>query len=344
VAKDKHIKIIKRGIKRWNEWRAENPDIRPNFSDGFLRLINFKGANLKGADFTYADVVGADLSFADLRDADLSYAYLGSANFSSVNLSQADLTGADFVFTNFFKANLSYTDLSGADISFANLTDADLTRSKFGFTTLTNNDLSVVKGLDAIEHIGPSYIGIETIYKSNGNIPHVFLRGAGVPENFIEYMASLTGQALQFYSCFISFTESDNHFSERLYNDLQAEGVRCWRWKEDAKWGKTLIRSIDEAVITYDKLVVVCSEQSLNSPAVLREIERALQKEDEFARQGRESEVLFPIRLDDFVFTEWKHHRKPDLIAKNIGDFRRWKEPELYRRALEKLILDLRAG
>jgi hypothetical protein len=62
------------------------------------------------------------------------------------------------------------------------------------------------------------------------------------------------------------------------------------------------MHSIDEAVHYYDKLIIICSEQSLNSPAVIREIERALQKEDDLARQGEEGEVLFPLRLDDYIF------------------------------------------
>ena len=61
------------------------------------------------------------------------------------------------------------------------------------------------------------------------------------------------------------------------------------------------MRSIDEAVRLYDKLIVICSRESLQSPAVIREIERALQKEDEMARQGKEPEVLFPLRLDDYM-------------------------------------------
>jgi hypothetical protein len=211
-------------------------------------------------------------------------------------------------------------------------------------TVFADIDLSAVKGLENVRHFGPSTIGVDTIYKSRGNIPEVFLRGAGVPENLITYMRSLMGTALDFYKCFISFTEADDLFSERLYNDLQGAGVRCWRWKEDAKWGKNLMGSIDEAVRYYDKLVVICSEQSLNSPAVMREIERALQKEDDSARQGQEGDVLFPLRLDDYIFSGWNHHRKADVVAKNVGDFRQWHEPERYKKAFERLLRDLKAG
>jgi len=167
-----------------------------------------------------------------------------------------------------------------------------------------------------------------------------------VPENFITYMHSLVGQPIQFYSCFISFTEKDDAFSLRLYNDLQAAGVRCWRWKEDATWGKSIWGSVDEAVRLYDKLVVVCSKRSLGgkAPAVIREIERALEKEDDDARAGKPGDVLFPIRLDDHLFKTWQHPRKADVLAKHVGDFRkRRKDPAAYQTALKRLIRDLEA-
>jgi hypothetical protein len=106
--------------------------------------------------------------------------------------------------------------------------------------------------------------------------------------------------------------------------------------------GKTLMKFIDEAVRVYDKLVVICSEQSLQAPAVIREIERALQKEDVLARQGKDDEVLFPIRLDDFIFEKWEHHRKADVLTKNVGDLRNWTDPEAYSKCLNRLLRDLK--
>lgn len=268
-----------------------------------LRRANLSGAQLSRADLSHAILVAADLSAADLSGAQLV----------SANLMRADLRGADF---------------TGVELAY---------------TTFADRDLSQVKGLETATHIAPSSIGVDTVYKSQGNIPEVFLRKAGVPEDFITYMRSLTAQPIQFYTCFISFTEADDAFSERLYNDLQMKGVRCWRWKEDAKWGKTLMRSIDEAVRLYDKLIVICSEQSLNAPAVIREIERALQKEDDLARQGKEGAVLSPIRLDDYIFTGWTHHRKADVTAKTAGDFRQWKCHDDYQKAFDRLLRDLKA-
>ena len=56
---------------------------------------------------------------------------------------------------------------------------------------------------------GPSNHRYRTIYRSQGKIPEIFLRGAGVPEDFIVYMRSLVGKAIEFYSCFISYSTKD---------------------------------------------------------------------------------------------------------------------------------------
>ena len=84
------------------------------------------------------------------------------------------------------------------------LAEADLGGCVMYQASMAGVDLRDVRGLETVQHDGPSMIGIDTIYRSKGKIPEVFLRGAGVPENFIEYMRSLVGSAIEYYSCFIS--------------------------------------------------------------------------------------------------------------------------------------------
>src|SRR5206468_120312 len=91
-----------------------------------------------------------------------------------------------------------------ANLNMANFTEALVLDSIFAFL-----DLSCAKGLETVNFIGPSSIGIETIYQSKGEIPEAFLRGAGLPEQFIMYVKSLAGTALHFYSCFISYSTQD---------------------------------------------------------------------------------------------------------------------------------------
>ena len=96
-------------------------------------------------------------------------------------------------------------------------------------------------------------------------------------------------------------------------------------------WGE-----IDTAIRHYDKLVVICSEHSLQSLPVIREIERALQKED---REHRN--VLFPIRIDDYLFDKWEHPRKADVVSKVIGDFRGSDNLATYSKAFSRFLVAL---
>jgi uncharacterized protein YjbI with pentapeptide repeats len=273
----------------------------------------------------------------DLIGADLRNAQLGGTN-----LSNADLRGARLLAAQLPGASLSRAQLSGGNLRLVNLSDADLRGAnlgecKCGSTVFGAVDLSETIGLEKVSHYGPSTVGVDTLFSSKGKVPEVFLRGAGVPEILITYLGSLTGKALEFYTCFISFTEADDAFSQRLHNDLQAAGVRCWRWKEDARWGRALMGEVDTAIRMYDKLVVILSGASLKAEPVIREIERALQKEQREAK-----EVLFPIRVDDAVFS-WKHALQADVVRKAIGDFRGWQDPGKYDTALKRLVNDLRA-
>jgi hypothetical protein len=90
---------------------------------------------------------------------------------------------------------------------------------------------------------------------------------------------------------------------------------------------------IDTAIRHYDELVVIGSKDSLESVLVIREIVRALQKEDRELRN-----VLFPIRTDDYMFDEWDHPRKADVVSKVIGDFPGWEDHATYVRAFPRFL------
>ena len=199
--------------------------------------------------------------------------------------------------------------------------------------------MGTTKGLETVFHFSPSTIGIDTIYQSKGNIPDVFLRGAGVPEDMIAYVRSLRGKVIDFFSCFISHSAKDKPFCERLYADLQAKGVRTWYFPEDAKWGETVWGEIDRGIKIYDKLVIVLSENSLQSKPVLREVQRSLDREDK-----EHKNILFPIRIDDYIFDKWEHERKADVLEKVVGDFSGWdKDAAKYQKAFDKLLKGLQA-
>ena len=371
MANEEHLSILRQGVEAWNSWRGNDPEIWPdlsmadisgaNLSRANLSRADLGGAHLSGADLSWADLGGAYLRGADLSRADLSPAYLSGAYLIHAYLSGADLSGAYLLWANFSGADLSGADLSraylrGADLSGADLNGAaliwadlreanlsgadlswaDLSRVVVGWTTFGNVDLSGAKGLEIVRHQGPSTIGIDTIYRSRGNIPEVFLRGAGVPDSFIEYIASLVGRAIQFYSCFISYSSKDQDAADRLYADLQSKGIRCWFAPEDMKIGDRIRQRIDEAIRRYDKLMLILSEHSMDSDWVEKEVETAFEEE-----RRRKRTVLFPIRLDETVMETDQAWAADIRRTRHIGDFRRWKDHDAYQEAFARLVRDL---
>jgi uncharacterized protein YjbI with pentapeptide repeats len=141
MANEKHVALLKSSIglpdeNEWNEWRKQNPDIRPDLVEA--RLIeedlswaDLHSADLRGASLKAARLSGADFTSADLREASLSDAYLSGATLTGADLSGADLSGAHLFGVNLSKAllrgaSLEYANISRADFSGADLSDADL--------------------------------------------------------------------------------------------------------------------------------------------------------------------------------------------------------------------------
>jgi hypothetical protein len=197
-----------------------------------------------------------------------------------------------------------------------------------------------------VRHGARSSIGLDTIYRSKGKISDFFLRGCGVPENFIAYMRSLTGAAFEFYSCFISYSTIDQDFADRLYADLQAKGVRCWFAPHDIQGGRKIHDQIDEAIRLYDKLLLILSDDSMTSNWVKAEVANARTREEQQKRQ-----MLFPITLAPYErIKQWKLFdgdtgidSAREIREYFIPDFSNWKDHDSYRAASERLLRDLKA-
>jgi TIR domain len=134
----------------------------------------------------------------------------------------------------------------------------------------------------------------------------------------------------------------DNHqdeaFATRLYNDLQAANVRCWKYTEDMKIGDVIQDRVDQAIHLHDKLLVIFSEHSVSSDWVAGEVEAALRREE---REGKQ--ILFPVRIDDAVQQTSLGWAAAIRRKRNIGDFRAWKEHDAYQQAFQRLLRDLKA-
>ncbi len=96
------------------------------------------------------------------------------------------------------------------------------------------------------------------------------------------------------------------------------------------------MHAIDEAIRLREKLLLILSENSIASDWVEDEVNKALAEERE-----RNRLVLFPVHIDDTVMATSEPWACKLRDQRNIGDFRKWKNHDVYQKALERLLRDL---
>lgn len=151
-------------------------------------------------------------------------------------------------------------------------------------------------------------------------------------------MISSRPGADQYHSCFISYSHQDEAFVERLYDDLQQQGVRCWYTPHDMRIGDKIRPTIERSIQSHEKLLLVLSEHALESNWVEKEVEMAFEKEYQ-----QKQVMLFPIRLDTAVMETNQAWAADIRRTRHIGDFSRWQDELVYQKALKRLLRDLQA-
>ena len=97
--------------------------------------------------------------------------------------------------------------------------------------------------------------------------------------------------------------------------------------------------AIDEAIRDHDKLLIILSEQSVQSNWVEHEVEHALDLENQ-----RKKLVLFPVRIDNAVMDSTTGWAGNIQRQRNIGNFTQWKDHDAYTTAFDRLLRDLQAA
>ena len=352
-----------------------------DFRGANLAGVRLDLADLTNADLRDADLTGADLRGTLLNNANLSGANLRDAMFSTLRMdTRREIEGfsrrvldetakeaeaaASFerhkanvrigrgrLGESFFMpaadlrgARLIEADLTGAYFSGASLAGADFTHAILNGTKFSDVDLSDAMGLEEVTHRRPSTLGIDTIVCSNGKIPEAFLRGCGVPAQFIAYQQSLVTSPIEFYSCFISYSHVDKSFARRLHDALQDQGIRCWLDDHEILPGDDIYRKVDQGLRLWDKVLLCASQNSLSSGWVEREIDTAIERELRL-REERDEQVLciIPLNLDDHLF-DWTGSHAAALRKRLAADFRGWEsDNNKFEEQFERVVKALRS-
>ena len=268
-------------------------------------------------------------------------------SFDSDQLEERSRTGSPMKYVKLNKGLVTMIDRRGTDLRGVDLRGTDLRDARILSTMFADVDLSSVMNLEAILHHGPSTIGIDTLFRSQGRIPEVFLRGCGVPEEFITHIPSLTANPFEFYSCFISYSHEDQSFARRLHDGLQGRGIRCWLDEKQLLPGDEIYDQVDHGVRLWDKVLLCASKHSLTSWWVDQEINAAFEKEQRlFKERGKKVLALIPLNLDGFLFSDdWQSGKKTDVLTRMAPDFTNWKhDHDEFESQLEQVIKALRTG
>jgi len=150
----------------------------------------------------------------------------------------------------------------------------------------------------------------------------------------------------RFFSCFISHSHKDQEFTGLLVQRLRENGVKIWYSPDDMLPGRKLGEEVFKAISAFDKLLVVLSEDSIESEWVKSELRRARNRE---IRERRR--ILFPVSTAPFsVVRKWEcfdadtgKDLAVELREYLILDFSEWRTREAFEKQLQKLLLGLQA-
>jgi hypothetical protein len=101
--------------------------------------------------------------------------------------------------------------------------------------------------------------------------------------------AALPKTALSPKRCFISYSRADSGFAAKVTADLRERGLTCWRDVDDISAGANWDKEIEKALTECSHILLVWSQQSVDSTNVADEIS--------FARARKK--LIIPLLLDD---------------------------------------------
>lgn len=156
----------------------------------------------------------------------------------------------------------------------------------------------------------------------------------------------LVVKVVTYYSCFISYSHADKAFARRLHDQLQARGIRCWLDEHQLVPGQDIYDEVDRGIRLWDKVLLCCSNDSLSSWWVDKEISTAFDKEQQLWKaRGEKSLALIPLNLDGYMFTDaWQDGKAIPIKSRLAADFSGWDgDDEKFEREFERLVKALRA-
>jgi hypothetical protein len=110
-----------------------------------------------------------------------------------------------------------------------------------------------------------------------------------------------------YHSLYVIYGDPDESIATKINAHFKNRGVKTWFFPENKSAGEKLHDMMYDGVNNNDRVLLICSKNSLHRLGVLNEIDAALTKE---ARTGGKS-LIIPVTIDNYVFSdEWTPSKK----------------------------------
>lgn len=316
--------------------------------------------------FIYQSIVKSTLEWCDLSESrfinpKFANSKLTATTFNDCAIKKLDIERCILFDSKFKNAAIVDGTINNSEICDADFTSArmhalqpnnsELRKPLLAFSVISEMDLEPLYDAKILARTSIDFPSIaKTITKSPAHplainpLPKLqyFLESCGIPSvsamYAIDSIRSLQPNQIKslMQSTFISYGSPDEKFAKQLNSDLLKNGVETFFFPLDAKFGEKLHATM-KRVDNYDRIILICSEESLNRNAVQYEIEKVIERE---AREGGES-YLIPVTIDSFLFSGWdptRHHLKQEILNRVVADFRETSSyPTQFRRLLQAL-------
>jgi uncharacterized protein YjbI with pentapeptide repeats len=287
------------------------------FSNCYLENVLIHHATLNEVRLVGSSCSGLVMVRCQARYVQISRSSLRCFDLTGTYLEQSTFAGSDIDELGFLTSTLDAVDFDHCRISNPNVRETTFLQSRLG-------GFCEAVGRQVYHRCTVDWSSI--CLSRDSVLLERFLIKTGMPDVFATYALacaqSIDPQLLirLMRSTFISYGAPDVVFARRLHAELRRNGVMTFFFEHDAIPGKKLHDVMREEVNRYDRVVLVCSKDSLDRPGVRNEIEQALARE---ARAGGES-FLIPIALDDYIF-QWQPNRPGmalEIRDRVVADFR----------------------
>lgn len=313
----------------------------------WVRLTAGRSAVLAGhpvsfdrAQLTSSTFVDCTLTGTRFRDSVVSRTKFVNCKVNDAETTSSRMTDVGFEQCDFAAVGFDFATLETLMFRECILREISFVRTALERTTFTGcfiEHARIARALFLATNVDPFCLSVDSTHEADAPIIdwrslarsirspslHLLLVATGVPNIVAQYMidaARAVDPDMLFKmmrSTFISYGAPDRDFARALRDLLEKNGVRTFFFERDAVPGERIHQTMYQGVNKYDRVILICSEASLQRSGVRNEIEET------FARESRDggASYLVPVARDDFVL-QWTDPLAMRIRDRVVADFR----------------------